>query len=124
MATRCLVCGTALSGVAQFCDACEAKELVRTPAPEIRPIPRSASNQGTSSAYLINLSFLAVVGGLLLGVATWLLAFGGAESIGLRSDDPPQRAAIVPPMQSPTPPAELGFVPSDCKVEMPAGETP
>src|SRR5438309_9493044 len=99
--TRCLRCGRTIEGFAQFCDACQEEQRQEI---AVNQTPRSSQGRGQSvggglqterkvttgagsglTPSLINLGFLAVVG--CSALAVWLLAFGGAESVGLRKGD-------------------------------------
>ena len=96
MQDRCLSCGKEIEGMARFCDTCreqETREIVAVRPPGQRQVSRAANFGPTSG--LLNLAFFAVIG--CVALAVWLLALGGAETVGLRKGGQPQRQAVTAP---------------------------
>src|SRR5207249_10941566 len=82
------------------------------------------ASQVTPVGYAINIGFIAIVGCCLIAAAVWLLAFGGAEKVGLRSEDSSSVQVLVPsatqrPAASPSP---LGFDHTSCTFSIPSGQ--
>jgi pimeloyl-ACP methyl ester carboxylesterase len=121
--TRCLSCGKTIDGIAQFCDVCQEQQPVAPPSPIDREAPATAS-QVTPSGHAINIGFISIVGCCLIAAAVWLLAFGGAEKVGLRNENSSSVKALAPSAtQSPAASAAtLGFEHAPCKFSIPTGE--
>ncbi len=126
MQTRCLSCGSTIEGIAQFCDVCQERqrqESVTDGSLNERELPAAVSGV-SSRTDLINLGFFAVVGCFIVAVGVWLLALGGAESVGLRKQDNSSDQAVVAVVTE-TPAASaapLGFEHTPCAFTAPPGE--
>ncbi|HUF54844.1 MAG TPA: alpha/beta fold hydrolase [Dehalococcoidia bacterium] len=124
MQTRCLSCGELLAGVAQLCEACEARENahVAIPQPAERPTPAPAESD--TSELVINLAFVAIITSLVLGAAVWLIALGGASTLGLSGNGDGPEVVIATGTQTPvTSLVPLGYETGDCEFAAPDGVT-
>lgn len=126
MQTRCLSCGRTIDGVAQFCDVCreqQRQESVTDRSLDERESPATAGNV-SSKPDLVNVGFFAVVGCFVLAAGLWLLALGGAETVGIRDGDDSSKQAVVA-VGTGTPAASaapLGFEHTPCTFTVPPAE--
>jgi pimeloyl-ACP methyl ester carboxylesterase len=113
-----------MEGVAQFCDACKAREHAPIEEPTFEAVPpASVAKEPAPTGHKIDVVFFAIAGCIVLGAVVWLLALGGAQSIGLGSDDSAPQTVLNTATPSPVPSlAPLGFENTACTFEMPGEE--
>jgi pimeloyl-ACP methyl ester carboxylesterase len=140
MATRCLSCGNSIAGFAQICDDCKARRqadnAARAEAAQQRAadkeVAKAAAKEAAAAPQVITvvrdpaashrkdaIALAGISGALVVGIVVWLVALGGATTIGLAGGD--SRQALVIDTPSPTPPAPLaplGYERGDCPFEV------
>lgn len=135
MATRCLSCGNSIAGFAQICDDCKARRQAENAAraeaaeqrAEEKASARAAAKEAANAPQIITvvrdpasshrkdaIALAGISGALVIGIVVWLVALGGATTIGLAGDSRPALVLDTPSPSPPAPLAPLGYERGDC----------